>query len=140
MVCIVRVCTASFFDSCTIKTILASSPPLNVMAYNTSSTSIMVTWQPPQFRNGIIRGYQVNYTVSGGAGTTSVMNTNVTNSTLLTGLSINKEYIIYVRAMTVTLGISSSMVMISTNEDGMFHVLLYDLKYYTILYHSAWHS
>ena len=62
----------------------------------------------------------MNYTLSGGAGTTSVVNTNDTNSTLLTGLSIYKEYIIFVRAITVTLGNSSSSVMATTNEDGMF--------------------
>ena len=66
----------------------------------------------------------MNYTLSGGAGTTSVVNTNDTNSTLLTDLSIYKEYIIFVRAITVTLGNSSSSVMATTNEDGMFCVQL----------------
>ena len=66
----------------------------------------------------------MNYTLSGGAETTSVVDTNVTNSTLLTDLSIYKEYIIFVRAITVTLGNSSSSVMASTNEDGMFYVHL----------------
>ena len=66
----------------------------------------------------------MNYTLSGGAETTSVVNTNVTNSTLLTGLSIYKEYFISVRALTVTLGNSSSDIMVSTNEDGMFCALL----------------
>ena len=122
MVCSVGVCTASLFNCAYHQTILAPSPPLNVVAYNTSSTSIVVTWQPPQLPNGIIRGYQVNYTLSGGAGTTSVVNTNVTNSTLLTGLSIYKKYIVFVRALTVTLGNSSFDIMVSTNEDGMFCV------------------
>ena len=63
----------------------------------------------------------MNYTLSGGAGTTSVVNTNVTNSTLLTGLSIYTKYTTFVRALTVTLGNSSSTVMVSTNEDGMFY-------------------
>ena len=66
----------------------------------------------------------MNYTLTGGAGTTSVVNTNVTNSTLLTGLSIYMEYIIFVRAITVTLGNSSSSVLATTNEDGMFCVQL----------------
>ena len=101
----------------------------------------MVTWQPPQFPNGIIRGYQVNYTLSGGAGTTSVVNTDVTNSTLLTGLSIYKVYIISVRALTVTLGNSSSTVLVSTNEDGMFYVMIVnDCTLLSFIYHSAWYS
>ena len=66
----------------------------------------------------------MNYTRSGGAETTSVVDTNVTNSTLLNGLSIYKEYFISVRALTVTLGNSSSDIMVSTNEDGMFCALL----------------
>ena len=64
----------------------------------------------------------MNYTLSGGVGTTSVVNTNVTNSTLLTGLSIYTKYIVFVKALTVTLGNSSSAIMVSTNEDGMFYV------------------
>eukprot|EP00731_Ephydatia_muelleri_P029842 Em0021g365a len=96
----------------------APSPPLNVMAYNTSSTSIMVTWQPPLTPNGIIRGYQVNYFVTGGNGATSVVDTNVTDRTVLTGLSIYTTYTIFVRAKTVTLGDNSTSVMVSTNEDA----------------------
>ena len=98
----------------------APFPPLSVMAYNTSSTSIMVTWQPPQSTNGIIRGYQVNYTSSGGTWTTSVVDTGVINSIVLTNLSIYTTYTIFVRARTVTLGNSSTSIFVSTNEDGKF--------------------
>ena len=83
----------------------------------------------------------MNYTLSGGAGTTSVVNTLVTSSTLLTGLSIYKEYIISVRAMTVTLGNSSSTVFVSTNEDGMLYVIIVnDYTPLSFIYHSAWYS
>ena len=117
---------------------LAPSPPLSAMAYNTSSTSIMVTWQPPQSPNGIIRGYQVNYTSSGGTWTTAVVDTNVTNSTLLTGLSIYTTYTIFVKARTVTLGNSSAIVIVSTNEDGKF---LFAFRVgLDASSHSAWYS
>ena len=66
------------------------------------------------------------YSLSGGAGTSSVVNTNVSNSTLLTGLSVYKEYIISVRAVTVTLGSSSSTVLVSTNEDGMLYTMIFN--------------
>ena len=80
----------------------------------------MVTWQPPLTPNGIIRGYQVNYFVTGGNGATSVVDTNVTDSTLLTGLSIYTTYTIFVRAKTVIDGNNSTFVMVATNEDGKF--------------------
>ena len=80
----------------------------------------------------------MNYTLSGGTGTTYVVNTNVTNSTILTGLSIYKEYIISVRAMTVTLGNSSSTVFVSTNEDGMLYIIIVnDYTLLSFIYHSA---
>ena len=94
------------------------------MAYNTSSTSIMVTWQSPLTPNGMIRGYQVNYFVTGGNGATSVVDTNVTDSTVLTGLSIYTNYTIFVRAKTVTLGDNSISVMVSTNEDGKYSMCM----------------
>ena len=117
----------------------APSPPLSMMAYNTSSTSIMVTWQPPQSPNGIIRGYQVNYTSSGGTWTIVEVDTNVTNSTLLTGLSIYTTYTIIVKARTVTLGNRSAIVIVSTNEDGKFLFAAMRHMTYTSS-HSAWYS
>ena len=93
----------------------APSAPLNVMAYNTSSTSIMVTWQPPLSPNGIIRSYQVSYLANGG--TSLVTNdTGVVTSTLLTGLSIYTTYTIFVKARTITLGNNSTTIIVSTDE------------------------
>ena len=81
------------------------------------------------------------YSFSGGAGTSSVVNTSVSNSTLLTGLSIYKDYIISVRAVTVTLGNSSSTVLVSTNEDGMLYTMIFnDYNLLPFIYHSAWYS
>ena len=62
----------------------------------------------------------MNYFVTGGNGATSVVDTNVTNSTVLTGLSIYTTYTIFVRAKTVIYGNNSTSVMVSTNEDGKF--------------------
>ena len=93
----------------------APSAPLNVMAYNTSSTSIMVTWQPPVSPFGIIRSYQVSYLANRGT-TIATSDTDVVTSTLLTGLSIYTTYTIFVRARTVTLGNNSTAVTVSTDE------------------------
>ena len=62
----------------------------------------------------------MNYSVTGGNGATSVVDTNVTDSTVLTGLSIYTTYTIFVRAKTVIYGSDSISVMVSTNEDGKF--------------------
>lgn len=47
--------------------LVPSHPPVNITATNTSSTSLLVQWNPvpSQHRNGIIRGYQVTYWKSG---------------------------------------------------------------------------
>ena len=62
----------------------------------------------------------MNYFVTRGNGATSVVDTNVTDSTLLTGLSIYTTYTIFVRAKTVIYGNNSTFVMVATNEDGKF--------------------
>ena len=80
----------------------------------------MVSWQPPQTPNGIIRGYQVNYFASGGP--IETIETTST-STLLTGLSSHTTYTIFVRARTVVLGSSSTLVMTNTKEDGKHSIL-----------------
>ena len=83
----------------------------------------------------------MNYTLSGGTGTTYVVNTNDSNSTLLSGLSIYTKYIVFVRALTVTLGNSSSTILVSTNEDCMFYVMIAnDYSPLSFIYHSAWYS
>ena len=79
----------------------------------------------------------MNYTVSEGPGTTSVMYTNVNNSVLLTGLTIYKDYIIFVRAQTVTFGNSSSTVVVSTNEDGMFYDQYNNVNHCTIVIYTT---
>ena len=57
----------------------APSQPLNVTAYNVSSTSIMVTWEPPMMPNGIIRSYRVqfNRTTDGSLDNINTNNTSV---------------------------------------------------------------
>lgn len=46
---------------CLISLLVPSSPPANLTAYNTSSTSIRVSWDPvpTAFRQGFILGYRV---------------------------------------------------------------------------------
>ena len=65
----------------------------------------------------------MNYFVTGGNGATSVVDTNVTDSTVLTNLSIYTTYTIFVRARTVVFG-NSTLVDVSTDEGSEFLVIL----------------
>ena len=86
-------------------------------AYNTSSTTIMVTWQRPQYPNGIIRGYQMSYTPQGG--NASLLNISSANSSiLLTGLQIYKVYNVSLRVLTAAYSNFSSVFSVSTDEGG----------------------
>ena len=98
-------------------------PPSNVTAYNSSSTSVNVTWQPIPLdqRNGILLGYHVRYWRHDRTNDTISMVT--VNSTSfyaeLDGLGKYKEYIIQVAGSTVAgLGIYSEAVFVRTEQDG----------------------
>lgn len=93
-------------------------------AFNTSSTSINVTWQPipPDHTYGIILTYQVKYWRR------DKPNDNVSNVTVnstelqveLKGLGKYKEYSIQVAGSTVVgLGNYSEVVFVRTEQDGM---------------------
>ena len=98
-------------------------PPSNVTAYNTSSTSINVTWQriPPDHVNGILLGYHVRYwradkpndNISVAVANRTVLNTE------LTGLGKYKLYSIQVAGRTVAgVGNFSNPVFVRTEQDG----------------------
>ena len=67
----------------------------------------------------------MNYFATGGP--IETMDTNNVTSTNLTGLVGYTNYTIFVRARTVILGNSSTIVMITTNEDGKHLMLQVDV-------------
>ena len=98
-------------------------PPTNVTAYNTSSTSVNVTWQPipPDHVNGIILAYHMVYwRVDKVNDTITAITTNSTTLNVeLTGLGKFKLYSIQVAGGTVAgLGNFSNYVYVRTAEDG----------------------
>ena len=108
--------------------LLAPSPPLGLMAYNTSSTSIMVTWQLPQYPNGFIRGYQVRYLVLGG--NSSFVNVSMAlTSAQLTGLLVYTVYNVSVRALTIGYSNFTDVFTVSTDEGGKYSSI-YKLIYW----------
>jgi len=85
-----------------------------VIAFNASSTSITVMWEPPMTSNGIVRSYRVQY-VNG----SSTANVNTTNTSIVIDmLEIYTEYQVQVFATTVAEGVGSNVVMVTTDEDS----------------------
>lgn len=98
-------------------------PPPNVTAFNTSSTSINVTWQPipSDHVNGILLKYHIKYWRRDKTNDNVSMVT-VGSSTLyaeLKGLGKYKEYFVQVAGSTVAgLGNFSESVFVRTEQDG----------------------
>lgn len=99
--------------------------PENITAFNTSSTSLRVTWQPisTQDLRGILRAYRVYYIEQETYFTRSLRNVTVDSSTLeveLVDLYKFTIYSVYVVARTNKDGVSSEKVNISTDEDSKY--------------------
>ena len=99
----------------------APTSPLEVVATNTSSTSIMVDWSPPAIPRGIITSYFITYYVTSAgenSSRTEVIVTDATNGTV-DGLMKFTQYSLYVQASTVAgIGDRSETVTVFTDEDS----------------------
>ena len=97
-----------------------SGPPLNIVAVNTSSTSLWVTWEPPQAteRNGIIISYTVTYTSSGASAEMSEATSNTEIS--LEGLNIFQLYNVTVSANTINGSGPLTYTIERTSSDSKF--------------------
>ena len=97
--------------------------PTNVTAYNTSSTSLHVAWQPinPEGLRGILREYRIYFIEQKTYFIQSLRNVTVDSSTLeadLVGLYKFTNYSVYIVARTNKDGVSSVKVNVSTDEDS----------------------
>ena len=93
------------------------SPPLNLKAQNVTSTSVTITWEPPQNRNGRLQGYEVSYTPKGGSTSFEKLQNDMTCK--LMDLKPFTVYYICVRARTaVGFGDGSVLLIVSTSEIG----------------------
>lgn len=94
------------------------------MAYNTSSTSINVTWLaiPPASVAGILTSYLIKYTEldDKGINVTSELRTVPATqlSIVLMDLMKYTDYNITVRGATIEIGVESSPVKVRTHEDS----------------------
>ena len=125
----------------------APSAPLNVTAFNLSSTSIMVTWQPPMTPNGIVEFYRVEFTsttnyvdqeFSGSSddivdqafsgSTNGIINEIFTTNTsvMISMLEKFTTYEVQVFATTIAEGNGSDVVIVTTDEDSEFlYIIMY---------------
>ena len=112
--------TSNFSCSCGSET-APSAPPTEVAAYNTSSTSLRVTWKEPpkDQQNGEIIAYTIYYPSAQSTGKSPPTFT-VESSSLeanITGLSPFKDYLVNVSSSTsVGEGPKSAQVIIKTTE------------------------
>ena len=95
-------------------------------AFNTSSSSVRVTWDRPETPNGIISDYEISYypTDVGAGSSMSTSTGNNSEVTDLTELDIYTSYTIIVAAVTITQGDPSTSVSVFTDEDGKWYRLV----------------
>ena len=98
---------------------LAPSAAVNVTSHTISSTSIMVTWQPPITPNGIVRSYRIEFTTRGVADNTYTVNTSI----VINMLEKFTTYQIQLFATTVAEGSGSIIVSATTDEDSKFIIM-----------------
>ena len=94
--------------------------PQNVSGRNTSSTSILVSWEAVQadLQNGIITGYNITYQSLTENGNGFVKGSPNDRQANLTGLKEFVEYNISVVAFTVKGDGPPSVIVVRTDQDG----------------------
>jgi len=79
---------------------IAPSAPRDVKIQEKSTRSLLVTWKPPEYPNGIIQRYRILYSNNSGKNySTTDITKGLKNETLfylLSGLKEDTEYKIYV--------------------------------------------
>lgn len=112
------------------------SAPVGVTYVNQSSTSVLISWSPPEIFDGIISTYILSYTR---------VETNITyfcstdNSTQyhLDGLEKYELYTVSVTAKTGKgVGVPSEPLVILTDQDGEFILTISNVYTVTVLHTS----
>ena len=95
----------------------APSPPVSITFLLVNSTSLYVTWEVPEFPQGVIEFYQVEYS-SICSVTTRINTTDNSTFAMLSRLSPFTNYTVRVRAFTVEFGNFSTEQRKMTSEAG----------------------
>ena len=100
-----------------------SRPPSSVVDTVKNSTSVYVSWMlpPKDSRNGLIRGFKLQYNKTNGSFTKTVtLSGNSTLNVTLNKLSIYTQYVYQIWAYTIGDGTASQPEYFSTPEDGEY--------------------
>ena len=104
---------------------IAPSAPRNVKIQEKSATSLLVTWKPPEYPNGIIQQYRILYSDNSGKNySTSGITKGLQNETLfylLSGLKEDTEYKIYVSSLSFNNYLSTCTCISIVQEAHMLH-------------------
>ena len=96
--------------------------PAGIEAWNTSSTSILLSWKPladPYYLHGILRGYAITYYRVDGLLPAEHVSTSCSNQSLeLDGLDEYVEYRFEVRAFTIKGEGPFTYINCLTDQDG----------------------
>lgn len=105
---------------------MPSHAPVNLHAHNTSSTTLLVAWQPPpsDHVNGILLGYKVTYRKHGEMHGNSHNINTTQNFTILSGLERFTAYEVNVSAFTRVGNGPGANLTVSTDQDGEKNVLM----------------
>lgn len=94
---------------------------------NSSSTSLIISWEPPPLddRNGVIRGYNISYGISAEDPSTYSTMSTVNTRIELTGLAKFTQYSVTVIAFTTAPGPSASVeVMTDSDRELCLHMYI----------------
>ena len=98
-------------------------PPSNLTGHNASSTELYLSWDsvPVEDTYKELRGYVVYVTEAD----TSLFVKNITTDASTLGVYIDdlrkfKTYTLYIRAMTIDVGVKSITLNMTTSEDGNY--------------------
>ena len=102
--------------------LVPSGAPLNLTANPVSSTSILITWEPPPIylQNGVIRQYNIHYYISETRESVLWQSDDNSTSIILTDLHPYYTYSITVAAVTIGAGPQSEEATTRTLESGKF--------------------
>ena len=117
---------SQFFLHC----IPAPSMPRFIVADAINSTTISVSWDAPEFSNGVLRFYLLTYngTSPGGMVTMDTVNTTDNSTSVLIGsLRPFTEYSARVVAVTIAEGPPSDIAVVTTNETGTLVAIIFSV-------------
>ena len=115
--------TESVLCDMALLTTVPSGPPTNFTFSVESSTSVLLSWEPPlpEERNGIIRQYSIRVELPVGE---FITYTTGSNSYTVSGLKPFTAYLFSVAAVTIGTGVSTERIVAQTFADGkiLWHV------------------